>query len=458
MTAYLKRKVDDYLDRWLADADRKPLIVKGPRQIGKTATIRRFAERHYDNLVEINFAEKPKYKSITTDGYDTASIIRNISLIDPSKRFEPGHTLIFFDELQDHPDIATALKFLKLDGRFDVICSGSMLGVNYSAIKSNSVGYKSDYDMRSLDFEEFLWARGYGEDIREDMLSHLREARPFSRTQMDVFGSLFLDYCALGGMPEVVSAFTTKNTFEGTLQLQRQLVLDYSEDIRKYADGMDQARILNVFNHIPVQLSKENKKFQISKVASGARFKDYRGCVEWLESSGMALICRCLQFPQLPLKGNYDENKFKIYFADSGLFVSMLDDEASDDLRANRNLGIYKGALYESIVAEALSKSGYGLYYFKKDNSTLEEDFFVRTRNHLVPVEAKARGGKTKSMRTLIESGSYPDIRFGIKLSAGNIGSSSHVFTMPHFTAFLLRDLLKAYDEGTAPLLDNPER
>ena len=165
-----------------------------------------------------------------------------------------------------------------------------------------------------------------------------------------------------------------------------------------------------------------------------------------------------MSYPELPLKGNYDENKFKIYFGDTGLFVAMLDDEASDDLRANRNLGVYKGAMYESIVSEALRKSGYDLYYYKKEDSTLEQDFFVRTREWLVPVEVKSKKGTAKSMRTLIASDSYPEIQFGVKLSAGNIGSSEHVFTAPYFTTFLLRRLLRAYDEGQAPMLNNPKR
>ncbi|KFI99093.1 ATP-binding protein [Bifidobacterium stellenboschense] len=455
---YLKRHADDFLGAWKSDPHRLPLIVKGPRQVGKTETIRRFARAHYANVVEINFVEEPKYRAITADGYGADAVVRSISLIDPSKRFLPGETLLFFDEIQAHPDIATTLKFFAIDGRFDVICSGSMLGIGYRRIESNSVGYKTDYEMYSMDFEEYLWARGYGEDTADGMLAHLCEARPFSQVEMSTFSSLFLDYCVLGGMPAVVASSIRTGTFEGTLRMQRQLIVDYQEDIRKYVEGLDQARILNVFNHIPVQLAKENKKFQISKVARGARFRDYRGCVEWLESSGMVNVCRCLSYPELPLKGNYDENKFKLYFGDTGLFVAMLDDEASDDLRANRNLGVYKGALYESIAAEALHKSGYGLYYYKKEDSTLEQDFFVRTHEWLVPVEVKARKGTAKSMRTLIASDSYPEIRFGVKLHAGNIGSSEHVFTAPYFTTFLLRRLLREYDAGRAPLLDDPER
>ena len=440
---YLKRKIDAYLADWKADPERKPLIVKGSRQIGKTESILRFARDAYRNVVYLNFVEEPKYKRITEDGYRVEDIIRNISRMDPSRRFEPGETLIVLDELQEYPEIATALKFFKIDGRFDVICSGSLLGIHYRRIESNSVGYKTDYNMCSIDFEEFLWARGYGQDRVEELLGHMRALEPFNETEMSVYSGLFLDYCILGGMPAVVREYIARGTFEGTLDIQRQLLEDYREDVRKYAEGMDQTRILNVFEQIPVQLAKDNKKFQISKVAKGARFKDYRGCIEWMRDAGIVNICYCLNFPELPLRGNHDDTRYKLYFFDTGLFVAMLDEEAQEDLRANRNLGVYKGALYENIVGEALRKCGYELYYYKKEDSTLEEDFFVRTRNCLVPLEVKAKRGTAKSLRTLIQSEAYPDIQWGIKFTGGNIGYSDNVYTFPYFCVFLLKEYLR---------------
>ena len=288
---YLKRKIDLFLAEWKAAPNHKPLIVKGPRQVGKTESVQRFAQSSYENVIYINFVEEPKYKLITADGYKTDEIIKNISRLDPGKRFLPGKTLLFFDELQEFPDIATALKFFSIDGRFDVICSGSMLGINYRKIESNSVGYKTDYEMYSMDFEEFLWAKGYDDGFIADLLDHMRTLTPFSELELSVCNSLFLDFCILGGMPAVVRKYVERGTFEGSLDIQRQLIADYREDIRKYAEGLDQGRILNVFDQIPPQLAKENKKFQISKVASGARFKDYRGCIEWLSDAGMVNIC-----------------------------------------------------------------------------------------------------------------------------------------------------------------------
>ena len=202
---------------------------------------------------------------------------------------------------------------------------------------------------------------------------------------------------------------------------------------------------MNVFNSIPSQLAKENKKFQVSKVAQGANFRDYRGCVEWLMDARIVNACYCLNFPELPLSGNCDYDKYKLYFADTGLLVSLLDNESQEDLRANKNLGVYKGALYENFVGEALVKSGYQLYYYKRGDGTLEEDFFLRTMDYLVPVEVKANAGKSKSLQTLISSNKYPDIAFGIKLSANNIGYSERVYTLPYFCTFLLKRWLKDF-------------
>ncbi len=441
--AYLKRRIDVFLTEWKEDADRKPLIVKGPRQVGKTESIKKFADANYESVVEINFYEEPKYKSIINDGYSAADIIKNISLLDPSKSFVEGKTLLFFDEIQELPEIATSLKFFKTDGRFDVICSGSLLGIHYKRIESNSVGYKTDYEMYSMDFEEYLWALGYGDNFIEDMLAHMKELKPFSDVEFKVFDRLFLDYCVLGGMPAVVRDFVEKKSFEGSLATQRQLMLDYEEDIRKYAEGLDQGKILSVFRSIPAQLAKDNKKFQFTKISKGARAKDYVDCIEWLNDAGLINICYCLNFPELPLKGNYDSSKFKIYLRDTGLLISMLDEEAQDDLRANQNLGVYKGALYENIVGEALVKSGCQLYYYKRDNSTLEEDFFVRTKDSLVPVEVKAGNNRSKSLQTLISGKNYSDINFGIKLCRANIGYQNDIYTFPYFCAFLLKRFLK---------------
>ena len=363
--------------------------------------------------------------------------------MDPAIVFVPSKTLLFFDEIQAYPDIATSLKFFAADGRFDVICSGSLLGINYKQIESISVGYKTDYEMYSLDFEEFLWARGYDDSLKQDLLSHMIDGRPLNATTQNVLTPLFMDYVILGGMPEVVARYFETKSFSGTLELQKQIIAAYREDIRKYAEGADQTRITRIFDAIPAQLAKDNKKFQISKVASGARFHDYAGCVDWLQDAGIIKKCYCLEFPELPLKGNYDDTKFKLYMADTGLLTAMLDDESQADLRANKNLGVYKGALYESVVGEALYKQGYSLFYYKRGDGTLEEDFFIRDTENLIPVEVKARGGKSQSLRSLIKNDKYSDIRWGLKLSLNNIGFENSIYTFPYYCSFLIRKWLE---------------
>lgn len=443
MEQLLKRKIDNYLNNWKQNKDRKPLIVKGARQIGKTKSITAFAEANYKSVIAINFVEQQKYKQIFNDGYEVDTIIKNISLLDPSLKFIPNDTILFFDELQECPECATSLKFFCIDGRYDVICSGSLMGINYNKIESNSVGYKEDYEMHSMDFEEFLWAKGYSEEFVEELYSHMLNGKPFSELQLETLFDIFRDYMTLGGMPDVVRTYIENKNFSGTLEIQRQLLADYEEDITKYAVGLDKAKIKNIYNHISVFLAKENKRFQISKISHNARNREYVGVVEWLTDAGIINPCYCLAEIELPLKGNYDPKLYKIYFKDTGLLIASLDEEAQEDLRANRNFGTYKGAIYENIVGDMLVKQGYRLYYYKQDNPALEMDFFVRDSESLIPVEVKASDGATPSLKKLIANDKYPDIRFGIKFGYKNIGFANGFYTFPYFLGFLLKRFLR---------------
>ncbi len=440
---YYRRKIDEYLNSWKADSAHKPLIVKGARQIGKTESIMHFARKNYENVVYINFALEKKFMQILADGYDVESVIKNISLADPSFKFIPDKTIIIFDEIQENPDVATTLKSFKIDRKYDVICSGSMLGINYKKIHSNSVGAKTDYEMHSMDFEEFLWAKGYSQEQIDSILVHMIENKPFNENELSIFKSLFFDFCVLGGMPDVVKLYIETGTFSGTLDVQEQIRLDYEEDVRKYAESLDQTKIISVYRSIPAQLAKENKKFQFNKIEKNARSREYTGCIEWLIDAGVITECNCLQFPELPLKGNVEESKYKLYYPDTGLLVSALDEEAQEDLRVNKNLGVYKGALYENFVAEAFVKQGLGLFYYKKENSTLEEDFFVRTQNDLIPVEVKSNNDQSKSLSTLIKNKNYGDISYGIKLGNFNVGHANDIYTFPYFCAFKIKEYLK---------------
>lgn len=439
MEKLLKRKIDKYLTDWKNRPDRKPLIIKGARQIGKTRSVEWFASQNYASVIEINFIEQKKYREIFNDGFEVDAILKNISLLNPELKFIPGNTIFFFDELQACPNCATSLKFFKLDGRFDVICSGSLMGISYNEIESNSVGYKEDYEMHSMDFEEFLWAMGYNDEFTADLLSHMLDVRPLSELQMDTLMSLFRDYVIIGGMPEVVSTYVRNKNFSGTLDIQRQLLKDYEEDITKYVEGLDKAKVKAVYNHISTFLAKENKRFQITKIARNARNRDYMGCVEWLADAGVVNVCYCLNQPELPLKGNYDPKMYKIYFKDTGLLIASLDEEAQEDLRANRNLGTYKGAIYENIVGDMLVKQGYRLFYYHSDRPALEMDFFIRDADSLIPVEVKANDGATASLNRLLNDDKYNDVKYGIKLGYRNIGCNGKFYTFPYFLTFLLR-------------------
>lgn len=438
----LKRKIDDFLTKWKANPDRLPLIIKGARQIGKTFSIEKFA-KSYKSFVEINFITDPQYKKIFEEGYSVQQVVKQISFINPEFKFIPHDTLILFDEMQACPDCATCLKFFKIDGQYDVICSGSLLGINYEEVTSVSVGYKEDFEMYSLDFEEFLWAKGYSQNQVESIFLHIKALKPFSENEYDVWIENFREYMTVGGMPAVVKQFVMQKNYSGILNMQKQILLAYDEDIIKYAKGLDKAKIKNIYNHISAFLAKENKRYQITKIAPNARNREYIGTVDWLNDAGIINVCYCLEQPELPLKGNYKPTDYKIYYRDTGLLVASLDDEAQDDLRLNRNFNTYKGALYENIIADILVKQGYSLFYYKNEKSTLEMDFFVRDINSLVPVEVKANDNPTASLKKLIENEKYPDIKYGIKLCNKNIGFNGKFYTLPYFCAFLLKRFLR---------------
>ena len=441
--ARLKRKIDDFLVEWKNSKDRLPLIVKGARQIGKTDSIENFARNNYKHFVEINFALQPEFKSIFDNGFDVDRVVSNMSIINNDFVYVPGETLIFFDEMQDCINCATSLKAFNLDKRYDVICSGSMMGINYKEIESNSVGNKQDYIMHSIDFEEFLWAKGYKENQIEDLYKCMKECKPLTVTQFDVMMLNFKDYMILGGMPAVVAKYIENKNFSGILTMQEQILKDYEEDIAKYAEGFDKARILNAYRKIATFLGNENKKFQISKITDGARNREYRGVSDWLSDAGIINISYCMEECALPLKGNYNPDNYRLYFADTGLLIASLDEEAQDDLRKNQNFNTYKGAIYENIVGDMLVKSGYNLYFYKNDKGTVEMDFFIRDKNSLIPVEVKASDNSTTSLNNLIDNDNYKDIKYGIKLCNKNIGFNGKFYTFPYFLTFLLKRYLK---------------
>ena len=439
----LKRKIDNYLIEWKKNKNRLPLIIKGARQIGKTNAIRNFGNKNYKTFIEINFVLQPQFKTIFEEGFEVDNIIKNITLKMPELELNENDTLIFFDEMQECVSTATSLKAFREDGRYDVICSGSLMGINYKEIESNSVGNKEDYIMRSLDFEEFLWAKEYSNEQIENLYTHMTELKPLSSMEYNMMMANFKEYMIVGGMPAIVSRFVENKNFSGVLKMQQQILLDYEEDITKYAGGLDKTKILNCYRKVPVFLGNENKKFQISKIADGARNREYVGVVEWLSNAGIVNVSYAMEQASLPLKGNYNPDNYRLYFADTGLLIGSLDEEVQDDLRNNENMNTYKGALYENIVSDMLVKEGYDLYFYKDDGKKIEMDFMVRDKNSLVPIEVKANDNATISLNNLINSNSYSDIKYGIKLCNKNIGFNGKFYTFPYFLTFLLKRYLK---------------
>ncbi len=317
------------------------------------------------------------------------------------------------------------------------------MGITYNQIESNSVGYKQDYNMYSMDFEEFLWANGYTQEQIESLYEKMKEVVPLTAVEFDVLSQLFRAYMTIGGMPAIVNNYVVTKNFSQTLNQQRQLLLDYEEDITKYAQGLDKGKIKNVYNHISVFLGKENKKFQITKVSKNARSRDYIGMVDWLRDAGIINVCHCLDSVELPLKGNYNPQNYKLYYHDTGLLVASLDEEAQEDLRVNKNFNAYKGAIYENVVAEMLVKQGYDLYFYKNDKSTIEMDFFVRNSDSLIPIEVKATDNATKSLNKFVVDDKYAAVKYGIKLGLKNIGFNGSFYTFPYFLAFMLKRFLR---------------
>lgn len=441
----LKRKVDIFLQEWKNNKNHLPLIIKGARQIGKTTSIRLFAEKNYESLVEINFITHPEYIQAFEKNNDPTSIIMQLSLMNPDYKFIPHHTLILIDEIQRYPNAATSLKFFKEDNNYDVICSGSLLGVNYKRVSSVSVGFKTDYTMHSLDFEEFLWAKKYDEKQIKYIYSYMKSLKPLPDAIHTKLDDLFKQYIYCGGMPAIVNRFVIQNNYMGIFDMQKQIYLDYEEDIINYVDGLDAARVKNVYRHITPQLAKDNHKYQITSLGHGARFRDYRGCEEWLKDAGIVNLAYNLNDLSLPLKGNEINNHFRMYYKDTSLLIASIDDEAKRDFTQNGNMEIYNGALYENLVAEALIKSGYeDLFFYKNDDRTRELDFVIRVKNEIFPIEVKAKRGKAASLSKLMTNG---EVNYAIKLSKNNIGFDGKMFTFPYFLTFLLKQYLEETEE-----------
>ena len=430
----LKRKITDELIKWKNKKDHMCLLVKGARQVGKTFSIEKFANEHYKYFVRINFDETPGYKSIFENDLDVDTLVKQISLRVPNAKLVPNETVIFLDEIQNCPEARTALKFFAIDGRFDVIASGSMLGVNYNKVPSFPVGYVDYIDMYSLDFEEYLWANGVLDQSIQDIKEYYESKAPVPQAMHDRMLELFKEHIVVGGMPKVVDSFITDKNFADVLDLQRGIIRDYTDDIAQYADGAEKVKARECFLSIPKHLSKDYKKFRYGLVEKGGTSRKFGGSLMWLYDAGIVNFCYNLAAPELPLEGNARSDIFKVYMKDTGLLVAMLEDGSQKDIISG-DLGIYKGAIYENIIADVFSKKNKKLYYFEK-NSRIEIDFFIRYNKIATAVEVKSAGNtKSKSMVSAIENFK---VKQGIKLSTKNVGVRNNVISLPLYMSIFL--------------------
>ena len=437
----LKRKIENELIEWKNTDNKKPLIIKGCRQCGKTFIVNEFAKNNYENVIYINFIESPEYASVFEGPLDVDNLVMLLSaLVGFKAKLVPYKTVIIFDEIQDCPEARTSLKFFKEDGRYDIIGTGSLLGVKGYGKKPRSipVGSEKRIEMYPLDFEEFLWANGISEQIIDSLKKCLQKEMPVPQALHDRMWNLFLQYAVVGGMPEAVQRFVDTKDMSEVLSIQSDIVSSYKDDMIKYASKKDKPNIRDCFESIPNQLSKENKKFQYSVVKKGATASKFEGSLQWIEDAGIISRCYNLSITELPLKGNKIDSIFKVYMCDMGLFVSMLEPGTQFDILKG-NLYGYKGAVFENLVADIFNKMGRELYYFHKD-SGLEIDFIIKYRGECTLVEVKAENGNAKSVKTILKHEEKYHVKSAIKLGHYNIGRNGNVLTLPSYMAFLLTE------------------
>ena len=430
-------------------------MIKGIRQCGKTFIVRKFAEDNYENVVYINFILDPDKMIAFAGSKDVDTIILTLSAMMTDCRFVADKTCIILDEIQECKEARTALKAFHLDGRFDVIATGSLLGVkgygskedpkneiyphNVAAV-SIPVGYETLVEMHPLDFEEFLWANGINDAVIDHVKKCFVDEVPVEPGIHKVMMDLLYRYVIVGGLPNVVNCYLETKNVELIYKLQRDLIADYQEDMVKYAPDSDKPHIRECFNSIPKQLAKVNKKFQYSVVKKGGRASQYAGSIQWLEDAGIVNRCYNTQIPQLPLEGNAIMECFKLYTADIGILMGMLNFGTQIDILQGNLLG-YKGAIFENLMADFLCKSDQMLYYFQKD-SGLETDFLIRFKGECVAVEVKAKTGKTKSLSTILKNKAVYHVNSAFKLGQYNVGRDGEVLTLPLYMGFLIKDKL----------------
>lgn len=432
----LRRKIYDKLLAWKNNKGKKDaILLRGVRQCGKTYIVREFGKREYKNFIEINFIERPDMQAVFSGNLDVDNMVQQIKLSMPGCQFIPGETLLFLDEIQDVPNARTSLKFWTQDGRFDCIASGSLLGMDYKNEVSIPVGYERQLIMRTLDFEEFIWALGAEVNLKEMLAPYVDGAKRVPEAMHNSLNKYLQEYMVVGGLPEVVDTYIATKDFYQVHLLQEKILRDYQDDIAKYALNQDKIKAKQCFLSIPRQLSKENHKFQYSVVEKKATARKFTSSLDWLHNAGLIDFAYNVNSPWFPLKAHVKEDQFRVYLCDIGLLVAMYGYQLKIALLSDALEGPATGGIYESLVADILAKRGEELYYYKKEDSTLEIEFILERDCKLVPVEVKARKGSTRSLNELLK---MDNIERGYKLTAQNTGVVEKKITLPLYMAAII--------------------
>ncbi len=438
----LRRRFYDRLLEWKARGARECLLVNGARQVGKTYIIEQFGIAEYESYLYINFLKDPQHKAIFEGSLEPTEIYKRISLYMSNVRLVPGGTLIFLDEVQACKKARTALKFLAMDGRLDVVASGSLLGIHYKGANdappketSVPVGYEREVHMHALDFEEYLWACGAGTEAIDTLREYARTAERLPDQVLKRYQDLLREYLVVGGMPEVVSTFMDTHSFEEAFSAQEKILNAYEDDADKYASNVDKPKIMRLYRSVPRQLAKENTKFQYSKVERGGSARKFGTAIDWLIDAGLVRDVHNVSVPLLPLAAYEEPSEFKIYVTDTGLLTHLFGRETQVALVRNTLKGPAKGGIYENLVFDLLHKRGIEVRYYKRANSAQEIEFLMERDGAVVPVEVKSSRGATVSLNTFMEQ--Y-EPRVAYKLVDGNSGRNGAKVTLPQFMGMFL--------------------
>ena len=439
----IKRKMYKYLINWKQKKDKSALIIKGARQVGKSYLVREFGRNEYEGYIEINFLKNPLYKNIFKGDLSAEEIFKRLSAYIPNLKIIPFKTLLFLDEIQVCAEARTAVKFLVEDGSVDVISSGSLLGLSYledddknvTEPTSLPVGYEEQITMYSLDFEEFLWAKGYNDDAIAYLKDFYISNKEVPKELNDKYLELFREFMIVGGMPEVVQTFIDTNNFQEASKIQGKILADYQDDISKHAKGQKKIKVRQCYDSIPKQLAKEYKKFQYSVVEKGKTSKKYGGSIKWLCDSSLVNKCSNVNEAYIPLLAYEMDDQFKLYLNDTGLLLYLYGPETKLAILNNTLKGNAKGGIYENIISESLLKRGYKLYYYKTQNSSMEIEFVIEKNGEVIPIEVKAGNDSTPSLNSFINK-YHPKVSY--KFVNGNVGFLDGKKTLPHYMVMFI--------------------